>query len=37
MKKEETKSRNRRNLSKKLKLIKKNAELIQKYTDELKK
>jgi hypothetical protein len=37
MKKEETKPRNRRNLSKHLKLIKKNTELIQKYEEELKK
>lgn len=37
MKKKETKPRNRKNLSKKLKLINKNTELIQKYTNELKK
>jgi hypothetical protein len=37
MKKEETKPRNRRNLSKYLKMIKKNVEIIKKYELELKK
>jgi hypothetical protein len=37
MKKEETKPRNKRNLSKVLKRIKKNVEIIRKYELELKK
>jgi hypothetical protein len=37
MKKEETKPRNRRNLSKTLKRIKKNFEILTKYQQELKK
>ena len=37
MKKEETKPRNRKNLSKYLKTIKKNVEIINKYELELKK
>jgi hypothetical protein len=37
MKKEETKPRNRKNLSKYLKMIKKNVEIINKYELELKK
>lgn len=37
MKKEETKSRNKKNLSKYLKMVQKNAEIIAKYKEELKK
>jgi hypothetical protein len=37
MKKEETKPRNRRNLSKTLKRIKKNSELLVKYKEEINK
>lgn len=37
MKKEETKPRNRRNLSKFLKMLKKNSELLEQYKKELKK
>jgi hypothetical protein len=37
MKKEETKPKNRKNLSKYLKMIKKNVEIINKYELELKK
>jgi hypothetical protein len=37
MKKEEAKPRNRRNLYKYLKMIKRNAEILAKYKEELKK
>ena len=37
MKKEETKPRNRRNLSKTLKIIEKNSEILRKYQQEQKK
>jgi len=37
MKKEETKPKNRRNLYKYLKMIKKNSEILAKYKEELKK
>jgi hypothetical protein len=37
MKKEETKSRNKRNLYKYLKMIKNNAKILAKYNEELKK
>lgn len=37
MKKEETKPRNKKNLSKYLKMIKKNSEIIEKYYNEIKK
>lgn len=37
MKKEESKSKNKRNLKKRLKMIKNNSEILRKYSEELKK